>query len=98
MSDNAGTRNSELVEQLDDPSAVGADVDWMRQRTIAASIAEEIDDDQAVSGRHERHNVAPEMARRGEAVQEHDGFAGAACAGRVVIESRPAEIEELTSH
>jgi hypothetical protein len=98
MTYDAGPTYSELVEERYDSRGVSPDVDGTGQRAVASSIAEEIDDDQPVSGWHQRYHVVPQVARSGEAVQEHDRLAGAACSGRVIVESRPTEIEELTAH
>jgi len=51
-----------------------------------------------MAARHERDDVAPEVTRRREAVEKHDGYAGAARSGGVVVDPRAAKIEKLTAH
>ena len=72
----------------DDALGVGANVDGACERTVAATVAEQVDDDDAMPRRHERNDVAPEMARCRKAVQEHDGLTGAAGSGGVVVDAR----------
>jgi len=88
----------ERVEQSDDAIAVRA----QRQRTavgrIAAPVAEQVDDDQAVSRGHERNDIAPQMSRRGKSMKEDDRLADAAGSSGVVVEPHPVQIDELTAH
>ena len=42
--------DAQLVEQLHDALGVGANVDGAIERTIAASVAQQIDDDDAMPG------------------------------------------------
>ena len=66
--------------------------------TIAAPVAQEIDDDYAMSFGYQRYDVAPNVRRCREAVQEHDGLAPAAVSRRVVVEANAADIHEFTAH
>jgi hypothetical protein len=70
----------------------------MRERPIAASESEEIEDDEPMPWRHQRDDVAPEVARRRKAVEEDDGHAATARSCGVVVEPRAAKIEKLTAH
>jgi hypothetical protein len=65
---------------------------------VASAIAEEVDDDDAVSGRDERDHLGPEVSRGREAVNQDDGLAGAARAGGVVIEACAVEVDKLAPH
>jgi hypothetical protein len=98
VSDEARAIDAKLIEQCDRSLGVRADVDWVRAGPIAASVAEEIEDDQSVSGWHQRDDVAPQMARGREAVKKNHGYAGAARSCGVVVEPRAAKIEKLTAH
>ena len=57
-----------------------------------------IQDDEAMSRRHERNDVAPQMPGRRKAVYEDNGIPGATRAGGVVIDPCAVEIEKLTAH
>jgi hypothetical protein len=98
VSDEARALDAKFIEQCDRSFGVRADVDRMRAGPIAASVAEEVEDDQSVSGWHQRDDVTPQMARSGKAVKENHGHAGATRSCGVVIEARAAKIEELTAH
>src|SRR5438309_7516778 len=90
--------DSQLVEKLDDPVCMCACADLARERTVASAKSEEVEDNQAVSGRHERDNVTPEVARRRKSVNEHNGYAGPARSSGVVVETRAGKVEKLTAH
>ena len=73
-------------------------VDGMRVRTIAAAVAQQVEHDEPVARWHERHDAAPQMARRGEAMEKHDGRARPSRTRRVVVDSRAGEVEEFAAH
>jgi hypothetical protein len=98
VSDEARAIDAKLVEQRDRSLGVRADVDRVRAGPITASVAEEVEDDEAVAGWHQRDDVAPQVARCREAVKENHGYARAARSCGVVVEPRAAKIEELTAH
>jgi len=66
--------------------------------TVAASETEQVEHDEPVAGRHEGNDVAPEVARRGEAMEEDDRISGATRAGGIVVDPCAVEIEKLTAH
>ena len=98
VTDDARARDAERVEQSDDALGVRAKRQRARARRITATVAEQVDDDDAMAGGHLRDDVAPEVAGGGKAVKKDDRLARAACAGRVVVEPRTANIDELTAH
>src|SRR3982750_647796 len=65
---------------------------------IASPVAKQVHHDDAVTWRYKRRYLRPKVRRRGEAVQENDGLAGTATAGRVIVEPSAVHIDELTSH
>src|SRR3954467_11610516 len=98
VTNNARLANFELVEYGDDAVGVRANVHFVLRRTIAPAKAEEVEYDETMALRHERNDVAPQVAGRRKAVQEDHGIAGAASAGGVVVDPRAVEIEKLTAH
>ena len=98
VADEARPRDAEHVQELDKPARVAGDADVTGPRRIAAAEAEKIEHDDAMAGGKQRHELRPQMGRRGEAVDEHNGHSRAPCAGGVVVHARAREIEELTSH
>jgi hypothetical protein len=77
---------------------VRANVDRARERSIASAVAKQVEHNDAVAGWYERDDVAPETAGRRKPVDEYDRIAGAARAGRVIVEAGTGQIEELTAH
>src|SRR5207237_1344471 len=90
--------DAQLIHQCNHTLGVRAHIDGAVQRTIAATVSKQVDDDDAMARRHERNDVAPQVSRRRKSVQKYDGIAPAAGAGGVVVESRAGEIEKLTAH
>lgn len=98
VSHDARALDAELIEHRDDAFRMGADVDGAIEWAVAASVAEQVSDDEPMARRHERYDVAPQMAGGRKAVQEDDWFAGAPRAGGVVVDARAGEVEEFTAH
>jgi hypothetical protein len=98
MPNDTGVVDSEHVEQLDHTVSVGTNANGSTRGPIAPTIPEKIDDDDSVSGRYERYDVAPQMARCGESMQEHDGLPRASRAGGVVVQLYAVEVDEFTAH
>jgi hypothetical protein len=98
MSDDARPRDPEIVEEARDELRMSTDADIGTNGPVASTEAEKIDDDHPMPGRQARNEVAPEVARSGESVYEHDRVTGAARAGSVVVQPRAREIDELASH
>ena len=92
------TRDSELIEDLDDAFSVGLRVHSVSSRPIAPAVAEQVEDDEAVSGWNERNDLVPQMARRRKTVDEYCGYSGAPRSGGVVIQPGAGEVEKLTAH
>jgi hypothetical protein len=75
---------------------VRANVDRGVERTVAASVAEQIDDDDAVTtGMRGRRR--PKMARRGSRGGRRPDHRRRARAGSIV-DARAGQIEEFTAH
>ena len=75
VSHDARARNGERVEECRQALGVRAELERTVAGRIAAAVAEKVEHHESVTGRHERNHVAPEVARRGEAVDEHHGLA-----------------------
>jgi hypothetical protein len=73
-------------------------VDATRTGPIAAAVAEEVEDYEAVAGRNERDDIVPQMARRRKSVNKHGWYSGASRAGRIVVQPSAGEVEKLTAH
>src|SRR5678815_2865237 len=87
VTDDACALDMQFVEHLHHALGVRMNADGTSEWTVASPVAEQVQHDESVAGRHERHHIAPQMARGGEAVNEHDGLTDAARAGRVVIQA-----------
>ena len=98
MADDAGAVYGELVEQLDDSFCVSARVHWPRQGAIASAVAQQIENDEPMTRRHEGNHAVPEMARGREAVDEYDRHTGTTRSGGEVVEPCAGKIEKLTAH
>jgi hypothetical protein len=61
VSDDASRMDVELVEQLDDAGRMSTNVEVAPARPITPPVAEEIEHNDAVAGRHERDDVVPQM-------------------------------------
>jgi hypothetical protein len=68
------------------------------RRRVASPVSQEIRNDDAVADRQQRDNAGPKVGRGREAMHQQQRLAGAATAARVVVQSRPADIDELTPH
>jgi hypothetical protein len=95
---DAGVVDSEYVEQLDNAVSMGTNSNGSAGGPIAPTVAEKIDHNYSMSCWYERYDVAPQMTRCREAMQEHDGLARASRAGRVVVELHAVEVDEFTAH
>jgi hypothetical protein len=98
MPDDTRLSDSKRVEQLNRSVGVSADADRPRTRVIAAAVPQQVDDDNAMTGRDERHDLGPEVAGGREAVNQHDGLAGATRTSRVVVQAHPIQVDELAPH
>jgi hypothetical protein len=95
---DASVVDSEYVKQLDNPVGMRTNANGSAGGPIAPTVPEKIDHDHSMSCRYERYDVAPEVTRCREAMQEHDGLARASRAGRVVVELHAVEVDEFTAH
>ena len=98
MTDGACFPDVELIEHRDDAIGLRANVHRSLHRTVASAEAKQIEHDEPMAGRHERNDVAPQMAGRRKAVDEDDGIADTSRAGGVVVDPCAVEIEKLTAH
>jgi hypothetical protein len=98
VSDETGKIDPEKVQHGDQPVSMCAEIDASGERGIAPSVAEQIENDHPVSAWEEWDDPIPEMAGGGEPVQQYDGFARAARARGVVVETDSVYIEELAAH
>jgi hypothetical protein len=73
-------------------------VDATLARSIAATIAEEVEYDETMSSWNERNDFVPQMTRRRKSVDEHGRHSGTSCSGGVVVQPGAGEIEKLTAH
>jgi hypothetical protein len=96
--DDARPIDAEGVEELDRAVGVRVHADSTGPGSIAAAVAEQIDNDDPVPRGDERDDLAPEMARGRETVNQNDGLAGAACPCGVVVQARPVEVDKLAPH
>jgi len=88
----------EMIEHPDDSIGVRAEINSVRVGRITSSVTQQIQDDHAMSRGEERDDGAPQMTRRGEAVQQDDGFTCPTRPGGVVVEADSVQVEELTAH
>src|SRR5688572_17497017 len=86
--DDRRTLDPERVEHLQQTLRVPFDADVAAPREITASEPEQVDDDDAVPGRHVRNDILPEVRRGRESVYEEDGIPVSARSGGVVVEPR----------
>jgi len=98
VTNDARTLDVQFVEHLHHALGMRMNADVASEWSVASAVAKQIEHDESVAGGHERHDVAPQMARGGEAVDEHDGPTGATRSGRVVVQARARQIEKLTAH
>jgi hypothetical protein len=98
MTNDACAGDAKGVEQSNDPLCVRMQGEWAASMRIAPSVTEEIDDDEPMTCGHLRNDVTPEMPGGWESVKKDDGFARAACARGVVIQTRAVHVNELTAH
>ena len=98
VADNARIVDRERVEQAHHSLGVAAHGNIAAGRPIASPVAEQIDDNNAVSLRNERDDLGPEVRRRWKSVKKDDRLAGSATSGSVVVEPRTVYVNELTSH
>ena len=78
MTDDACARDAESVEQCHQSLGVRSEAKRAPSWWITASVAEQVEHHEASAGRHQRDDIAPEVARGGEAVHEHHRVASAA--------------------
>jgi hypothetical protein len=65
---------------------------------IRTAVAKEVGDDDSMTGRQQRYEIAPEVAAGRKAVEKNDRVPLPAGPGGVVIESVRADFDELSSH
>ena len=61
VTDHARVVDPQDVEELDHSIRVGADPDRSSERAIAAAVAKEVDNDDAMAGRHEGDDICPQV-------------------------------------
>ena len=98
MTNEASVVDPEQIQQLDDPIGVRANSDRLPIWSIASSISEQVHHNHAVAWWNEWYDLAPEMTRRGEAVQKNHGLSGSPGTGGVVIDANAVQVDELTAH
>jgi hypothetical protein len=96
--DQAAVGNPQRVEQPDRAVGVAPDRKVSSVPGIRTAEAEEIRDDNSMTGRQQRHEIASEVAAGRKAMKEDDRVPLPAGSGGVVVESVRADLDELSSH
>ena len=96
--DDAGVVDSQRIHQLDHAIGVGPNAYGSAERSIAPAVAEHVEHHHAVTGRHERNYIAPQMSGGWETVQKDDRLADATRSRSIVVKSNAADVDELTAH
>jgi len=98
VADDTCVVDRQRVEQSNDSFGVSTHTDIASGGSIAPSVAEEVDHDDAVSGGYKRDHLGPQVGRGWKAMKKNDGLAGSATSCGVVVESRAVDVDELTAH
>jgi hypothetical protein len=98
MAYDARVVDGQLIEQSNDSLSMTAYRHVAPRGTVAATVAEEIDDHHAVAFGNERNDLGPEMGRGRKSVKEDDRLAGPATSGSVVVQPSAVYVDELTPH
>jgi hypothetical protein len=98
VADNARIVDRELVEQPDNPLGMPSHRHIAPSGSVAATVAEEIDDDDAVAFGNEWNDLCPEVRGRRKAVNEDDRLAGPTTSGSVVVQPSAVYVDKLTPH
>jgi hypothetical protein len=77
MTDDAGARDTEGVEQCNQSFGVRTEAERTTSRRITASMPEQVEYHEAPAGGHQRYDVAPKVTRGGESMHEHHRLASA---------------------
>jgi hypothetical protein len=91
-------RNSKRIQQADSSLRVPTDRQIATLGEIASTKTEQICDDYPMPGRNERNDVAPQVRRGRESVQQHHRLSAATRSRRVVVEPGSANFDKLPSH
>lgn len=98
VTDDTGTIDSELIENLDDARSVSLRVHLVAAWSVAAAISEQVEYDKTMPRWNEGNDLVPQMARRRKAVDEYRGYSGSPRSGGVVVQPGAGEVEKLTAH
>ena len=90
--------NSERVQKADYTRCVRAERQRRAARRVAATVAEQVDDDESMPRGHLRDDLTPQMPRRREAMQKYHWLSDATCSGSIVVKATAENIDELTAH